>query len=96
MEAQMADRTVGLRELKTHLSEYMRQVKAGQTIVITEHGRPVGRLVPAPRTTEQQIQAMIDAGLAQWNGQHLPPVTWKRPRVRGPKTVADMLIEDRE
>jgi prevent-host-death family protein len=91
----MADQSVGIRELKTHLSEYMRQVKAGQTIVITEHGRPVGRIVPEPRTVEQKIQAMIDAGLAQWNGQRLPPVE-HRSKVHGPKTVADILIEDRE
>ena len=29
----MAELNVGLRELKTHLSEYMRQVKSGRTIV---------------------------------------------------------------
>ena len=92
----MSELSVGLRELKTHLSEYMRQVKSGRTIVITEHGRAVGRLVPAPRSLDEKLRAMVDAGLAVWNGQTLPPVTWKRPRVRGTKTVADMLIEDRE
>jgi prevent-host-death family protein len=41
----MTEVNVGLRELKTHLSQYMRQVKSGDTIVITEHGRPVGLVV---------------------------------------------------
>jgi prevent-host-death family protein len=43
----MAEMTVGVRELKTHLSEYLRQVKAGQTIVIAEQSRQVGRIVRA-------------------------------------------------
>ena len=91
----MTELNVGLRELKTHLSQYMRQVKSGDTIVITEHGRPVGRIVPAPRSLDDQIQAMLDSGLLEWNGQPVPPVK-NRPRVRGRKTVSDMLIEDRE
>ena len=42
----MAELTVGGRELKTRLSEYLRQVRAGETIVITDHGRPVGACGP--------------------------------------------------
>jgi antitoxin (DNA-binding transcriptional repressor) of toxin-antitoxin stability system len=34
---------VGVRELKSRLSHYLRQVKAGQAIVITEHGQPVAQ-----------------------------------------------------
>jgi hypothetical protein len=44
---------------------------------------------------DDQIQAMTDSGLLEWNGQPVPPVK-NRPRVRGRKTVSDMLIEDRE
>ena len=51
----MSELNVGLRDLKTHLSEYMRQVKSGRTIVITEHGRAVGRLVPAAKSVEPEI-----------------------------------------
>ena len=35
-EALMSSVTVGLRELKSHLSAYVRRVKAGDTVVITE------------------------------------------------------------
>jgi len=37
--------TVGIRELKTQLSRYIRQVKAGSTVVITDRGKPVGRRI---------------------------------------------------
>ena len=91
----MSELSVELQELKTRLSKYMRQVKAGRTIVITEHGRAVGRIVPALQMGDRQIQAMIGGGLAEWNGQPLPPVR-HRSRLRGKKTVADLLIADRE
>lgn len=90
----MAEPSVGVRELKTHLSEYLRRVKAGQTITITEHGREVGRLIPVSKSAAERIEEMRRAGLAQWNGRKLPR---SRPaaRARGKKTVAELLLEDR-
>jgi prevent-host-death family protein len=35
---------VGTRELKSHLSEYMRGVKAGQSIIVTERGKVTGQI----------------------------------------------------
>ena len=91
----MRELNVGVRELKTRLSEYLRQVKAGQTIVITEHGKTVGRIVPASSSLDERLQAMVKAGLAQWSGTKLKP---EKPvaKTRGPRTVSDLLIEDRE
>lgn len=37
---------VGVRDLRDHLSSYLERVKAGETITVTEHGRPIARLVP--------------------------------------------------
>jgi hypothetical protein len=39
----MNEMRVGTRELKSKLSEYMWRVKFGQTIVVTEHGKPIGQ-----------------------------------------------------
>ena len=91
----MAEMSVGVRELKARLSEYLRAVKEGQTVVITEHGKEVARLSPVAQSSDERLQALVTAGLAEWSGESLPPVP-HQPRVRGKKTVADMLIEDRE
>ncbi len=90
----MGEQTVGVRELKARLSEYLRQVKSGRTVLITDHGKPVGRLVPAGQTLEERLRAMVDAGLAEWNGKPLPPA---KPvaKLKGGKSIADMIIEDR-
>jgi prevent-host-death family protein len=39
-------RTAGVRELKSRLSEYLREVKHGETVLVTEHGEVVARLSP--------------------------------------------------
>ncbi len=38
---------VGVHEAKTHLSRLLRQVMAGDEVVITRGGVPIARLVPA-------------------------------------------------
>lgn len=90
----MAERTVGVRELKARLSEYLRQVKNGNTVVVTKHGKPVGRLTPVGLSTEDRMRGMLEAGRAEWNGKHLTPV---KPAARTKKgySVAKALIDDR-
>jgi len=38
--------SVGVRELRQNLSRYLDRVKAGEDLVVTEHGREVARLLP--------------------------------------------------
>ena len=42
----MAELTVGIRDLKAHLSAYLKQVQQGQTIIITSHGKPIAQIIP--------------------------------------------------
>lgn len=41
--------TTGLRELRQHASELVRQAEAGETIIVTVNGREVAQLGPARR-----------------------------------------------
>jgi prevent-host-death family protein len=85
----------GIRDLRKQFSAYLRRVKAGETIIITERGEPVGRIVPIKQSLESQIAALQQAGLLAWNGEKLPPFT-PLAQVDAPQTVAEMLLEDRE
>ena len=38
--------SVGIRELRDGLSRYLAQVRAGRTVTVTDHGRPIARIVP--------------------------------------------------
>lgn len=56
--------TVGSYEAKTHLPALLERVQAGESIVITKHGRPVAKLVPisdAPRRPIAEILADLMA-----------------------------------
>jgi len=91
----MSEMRVGVRDLKARLSKYLRQVSQGQTVIITDHGRPVGRLSPVDQSLDERLKALQDAGLVAWNSQKLKPVT---PAVtnRGKQQVSDILVEMRE
>ena len=39
-------RSIGIRELRQHASRYLRDAQRGETIEITDRGRPIARLVP--------------------------------------------------
>jgi len=91
----MNELRVGTRELKTKLSEYMRRVKSGQTIVVTEHGKPIGQIVPVKASVEERLRAMVATGLAEWDGQRLKP--YKPTAINhGDRQVSDLVVEDRQ
>jgi prevent-host-death family protein len=39
-------RTVGVRELKNRLSEYLREVRRGESVLVTDRGKVVAELSP--------------------------------------------------
>jgi prevent-host-death family protein len=49
--------SIGVRELRQHASRYLAQVRAGDTIEVTDRGRPVARLVPVPDDPWTALQA---------------------------------------
>jgi len=57
----MAEVRVGIRELKSQFSRYLRRVKAGATVIITEPGKPVGRLMPLHPEPERRMIELIEA-----------------------------------
>jgi prevent-host-death family protein len=91
----MAERKIGIRELKSTLSECVREVKSGRTIVVTEHGRPVARIIPEVASLRVRVEALRRAGAIAWSGRWLRPA---KPvgKLRGDKTVADLVVENRE
>lgn len=90
----MTQAVVSIRELKSRLSHYLRLAQAGDSVVITDRGVPVGRLVPMEQNLEGRIDALRAAGVLHWSGRRLAP---RQPQIRLPagKSVAELIIEDR-
>jgi len=89
------DVRVGIRELKARLSRYIRMVKNGKIVIVTEYGKPVGWILPYTDSIEDRLHAAAQAGILSWNGEVFRPAG-PVAKVRGDKTVADIIIEDRE
>lgn len=53
-------RTIGIRELRQQASRYLRDVERGETIEVTDRGRPVALLVPLPHATA--IDRLVASG----------------------------------
>jgi prevent-host-death family protein len=91
----MNEMRVGTRELKTHLSKYLRRVKAGETIIVTERGKVIGQIAPVSQSLEERMKALVNAGLAQWDGKKLVS---HQPLIvnQGPRQISDLVSEDRD
>ena len=59
------DPRVGVRELRQNLSVYLRRVKAGETLDVTERGRIVARLVPLPPDALSPLERLVAEGRAR-------------------------------
>lgn len=81
---------VGIRELRDGLSRHLALVREGYTVTVTDHGRPVARLVPvdAPSKLEQWIaEGMVTP--ATRRREPLPEV------LEGAGTVSDLVGQQR-
>jgi prevent-host-death family protein len=53
----------GIREVKNNLSRYVRDVKKGKRISITEHGRVVAELVPPRVHRRSRYEELVAKGI---------------------------------
>jgi prevent-host-death family protein len=51
---------VGIKEFKSHLSQYVREVKRGGLVVVTDHGKPVARLMGENIDLSDKQKTMMD------------------------------------
>lgn len=88
---------VSVRDLKTHLSEWLGRVQAGEVVEVTSHRKPIARITAvkhADSGISSPLQKAIDAGLISWNGQK--PVFPPPVKLRGQgKLVSEIVMEDR-
>jgi prevent-host-death family protein len=65
--------SVGVRELRQRASELLRRVEAGETIEVTDRGRPVAVLAPLPASSPiDRLRASGDLSPAEGTIDDLP------------------------
>jgi len=88
---------VGCRELKTHLGAYLRRVKAGATILVTERGQPIAELRPLATgaSLEERLYRLAALGIVNREVREPSPLE-EFPPISAAQPVSQALIEDRE
>jgi prevent-host-death family protein len=88
---------VGVRELKTRLGRYLRQVRQGRTIVVTDRGEPVAEIRPVDlgsEGSEAEIDRLVALGRVTRTSKR--PLARFRPiKLNGPP-VSEAIVEARQ
>ena len=87
-------KTVGVRELKENLSQYLSSVKSGERIIVTDRKKEVAVISPYKiETVEEKALLLIRMGKAQWSGGKPKGIN---PKIHAGKApVSEAIIEDR-
>jgi prevent-host-death family protein len=86
--------TVGIRDLKAHLSRHLKRVRAGVRLAVTERGRTIATISPVDTATNVDwAHQLVAEGRAQWNGAK--PTGTPRVAKRPGNTAASVVLEDR-
>ena len=84
--------------LKSKLSDYLKLVRKGEEVLITDRGLPVARIVPLDSTEwmKTHVRELVERGLAKPPTGKLPKDFWKRPRPADPEGLGvQALLEER-
>ena len=94
-------KTVGLRELKNRLSEYVRQVRSGENVLVTDRGEVVAELTPPGKAMHESglpsgLVAFARRGLLTLGSDNRADLYPQLPPALKRHRVAQLLDEDRE
>jgi prevent-host-death family protein len=87
----MEDGVVGIRDLKQNASEVMKRVKKGDAVVVTDRGRPVGRIVPLQSSP---IEELITAGLLSEPATSLTEVAERVLSTEAPAVSSAVVLDE--
>ena len=60
--------SIGIRDAKIHLSKYLKMVQKGMEVIITDRGKPIGKIVPIHTSDlplKDRIKRLEDQGLLE-------------------------------
>jgi prevent-host-death family protein len=93
-------KTVGLRDLKNRLSEYVREVRAGDAVLVTDRGEVVAELVPpgqavGERDVPSGLLALARRGQLTLGTANDPALYPRLPHLLSRRRSAQLLDEER-
>jgi prevent-host-death family protein len=90
-------RSANIAELKNRLTQYLREVRAGEEIIVRDRQRPIAKIVPLSVDDDPQDAALVAAGLMRKAQRSLPAAFWRTRRpVVSVRRAAAAVSQDRE
>ncbi len=95
-------KAVGVRELKARLSRYLREVQAGEIILVTDRGRVVAELrapgpaAPAESDADRALRRLAETGELRIGEPHDPQAYRASPVRARAGTARTLLAEERD
>ena len=87
--------TVGIRDLKAHLSRHLKRVRSGARLIVTERGRSIATIAPIDEPADiGWAHQLIAEGRAYWDGGK-PSGSTRPITLRGRRSAAQVVLEDR-
>ena len=84
--------SIGIRELRQRASELLRRVERGETVEVTDRGRPVALLSPLPEGSPlDRLRAMGEIHRATGDLDDLPQPLVLAPEIERPSEVLSRL-----
>ena len=76
-------RSTNIADLRNRLTQYLREVRAGEEIVVRDRQRPIAQIVPfSVDDDDADDAALVAAGLMRKGSRVIPPSFWKTRRSR--------------
>ena len=93
-------KSVGVRELKNRLSLYLRDVRSGESVLVTDRGEVVAELVPPGRESGEQglpprLAELARKGQVTLGAPKEPGLYPKLPPLLARRRVTELLDEER-
>lgn len=89
-------RVIGIRELRQQASRYLRDVERGETLEVTDRGRPIARVVPIPPAAGlEQLAASGRLTPASGDALDLGPPLAPQDKPLPSDTLADLRSDER-
>ena len=77
-------KTAGVKEARDRFSAYLDEVRCGEELVITEHGKPVAMLIPIGGSSKETLaywRAVADGTIEQQTSPAAKPMQIKWPHI---------------
>lgn len=89
---------VGVKALKNSLSRYLRAVRAGETVLVTERGKVIAelrpRMMPTPKSDDEALDALEALGaMTRGRGRAASAVP---VRLKGDASASSAVVADRD